>query len=131
MKNSGKHLMLASVVVVLFSAFSIDIVPTSESLARSICKKQGIVGDVSVNISLQDTQNIKMDVSALPQAIKSAVAPKYVAYAIDEAWAESTDRYKLVLKNGKTKLIVYYSADGEFLGQEAVKVAQLVTWSGE
>lgn len=114
MKNLGRHLALASVVVVLFSAFTIDIVPTSESLARSICKKQGIVGDVS----------------ALPQAIKSAVALKYVAYAIDEAWTESSDRYKLVLKNGKTKLIVYYSADGEYLGQEAVEVAQLVTWSG-
>lgn len=131
MKNLGRHLTLAAVIVVMFSAFTIDIVPTSESLARSICKKQGVTGDASINMNCQDNRNIKMDVSALPQAIKSAVVPKYVAYAIDEAWAESSDRYKLVLKNGKTKLIVYYSADGEFLGQEAVKVAQLVTWSGE
>ena len=51
----------------------------------------------------------------LPQAVKSAVISKYVAYAI-----------KLILKGDRNKLIVYYTADGEYLSQETVKTVQMV-----
>ena len=34
--------------------------------------------------------------------------------------------YKLILKGDRNKLIVYYTADGEYLSQETVKTVQMV-----
>lgn len=62
----------------------------------------------------------------LPQAVKSAVISKYVAYAIEQFSFEENSVYKLILKGDRNKLIVYYTADGEYLSQETVKTVQMV-----
>ena len=39
---------------------------------------------------------------------------------------EENSVYKLILKGDRNKLIVYYTADGEYLSQETVKTVQMV-----
>ena len=58
--------------------------------------------------------------------VKSAVISKYVAYAIEQFSFEENSVYKLILKGDRNKLIVYYTADGEYLSQETVKTVQMV-----
>lgn len=108
MGNIKRTLWIATVVgAFTLSAFAIDLVPTSASLLRKVEKKNEVWSD-------------------LPQAVKSAVISKYVAYAIEQFSLEDNSVYKLILKSGWNKLIVYYTADGEYLSQETVKTAQMV-----
>lgn len=86
---------------------AVDLVPTSESLLQKVEKKNEVRTE-------------------LPQAVKSAVISKYVAYAIEQFSFEENSVYKLILKGDRNKLIVYYTADGEYLRQETVKTVQMV-----
>ena len=104
MKNIKRTLWIAIVVgAFTLSAFAVDLVPTSESLLQKV--------------------EIRTE---LPQAVKSAVISKYVAYAIEQFSFEENSVYKLILKGDRNKLIVYYTADGEYLSQETVKTVQMV-----
>lgn len=108
MGNIKRTLWIAIVVgAFALSAFAIDLVPTSASLLREVEKKN----------------EMRID---LPQAVKSAVISKYVAYAIERFSLEENSVYKLILKSGRNKLIVYYTADGEYLSQEVIKAVQMV-----
>ena len=108
MKNIKRTLWTASVVgAFTLSAFAVDLVPTSESLLQKVEKKNEVRTE-------------------LPQAVKSAVISKYVAYAIEQFFFEENSVYKLILKGDRNKLIVYYTADGEYLSQETVKTVQMV-----
>ena len=60
----------------------------------------------------------QVTVGDVPSVVKSAIAARYSAYVIDEAFADGNSFYKLVLKNRGTKLTVYYSGNGEFLRKE-------------
>ena len=103
MKNIKRTLWIAIVVgAFTLSAFAVDLVPTSESLLQNEVRTE------------------------LPQAVKSAVISKYVAYAIEQFSFEENSVYKLILKGDRNKLIVYYTADGEYLSQETVKTVQMV-----
>ena len=127
MKNIKRTLWIAIVVgAFTLSAFAVDLVPTSESLLQKVEKKNEVRTE-------------------LPQAVKSAVISKYVAYAIEQFSFEENSVYKLILKGDqfiaiafqnqfinrilkgdRNKLIVYYTADGEYLSQETVKTVQMV-----
>ena len=108
MKNIKRTLWTAIVVgAFTLSAFSVDLGPTSESLLQKVEKKNEVRTE-------------------LPQAVKSAVISKYVAYAIEQFFFEENSVYKLILKGDRNKLIVYYTADGEYLSQETVKTVQMV-----
>ena len=107
MKNIKRTLWIAIVVgAFTLSAFAVDLVPTSESLLQKVEKNE-----------------VRTE---LPQAVKSAVISKYVAYAIEQFSFEENSVYKLILKGDRNKLIVYYTADGEYLSQETVKTVQMV-----
>ena len=104
MKNIKRTLWIAIVVgAFTLSAFAVD----SESLLQKVEKKNEVRTE-------------------LPQAVKSAVISKYVAYAIEQFSFEENSVYKLILKGDRNKLIVYYTADGEYLSQETVKTVQMV-----
>ena len=108
MKNIKRTLWTAIVVgAFTLSAFAVDLVPTSESLLQKVEKKNEVRTE-------------------LPQAVKSAVLSKYVAYAIEQFSFEENSVYKLILKGDRNKWIGYYTADGEYLSQETVKTVQMV-----
>ena len=62
----------------------------------------------------------------LPQEVRSAIASRYVAYAISSVFRDHEDNYKVILKSQSSKMIAFYSADGEYLKQEIVKPVQIV-----
>lgn len=66
--------------------------------------------------------------SELPQRVKSLVVTRYAAYCIDEVYKGAGQSYKMVLKNGTAKMVVYYSASGELLKKEVVKTPPIVAF---
>lgn len=60
----------------------------------------------------------EITVEKVPSVVKSAIAARYSAYVIDEAFASGNGFYKVVLKKRGSKLAVYYSGNGEFLRKE-------------
>lgn len=127
MNNLGKSFLVAvGIGAFVLSAFVIDIVPTSESLARSLTKKDRNTEISSVYTGIQNQEDAKIGLVDLPQVVKSAVISKYIAYSIEEVF-QHNEEYKIILKSDMARLIVYYDSVGEYLKQEVVKPVQLVS----
>lgn len=127
MDNLGKSFLVAiGIGAFVLSAFVIDIVPTSESMARNLTKKDRNTEISSVNTGIQNQEYAKIGLVDLPQVVKSAVISKYIAYSIEEVFQNNED-YKIILKSDMARLIVYYDGVGEYLKQEVVKPVQLVS----
>lgn len=127
MNNLGKSLLVAvGIGAIVLSAFVIDIVPTSESMARCLTKKERNTKISSINTGIHHQEYAEIELVDLPQVVKSAVISKYIAYSIDEVFQNNED-YKIILKSDRSRLIVYYDGVGEYLKQELVKPVQLVS----
>lgn len=130
MKNLKKNiLVILAIVSFLFLSFAIELVPSSAKvLENGIRKNTEQKGLQPIETYFMQNGNTygRIAIVDIPQAIRSAVLSKYVAYSIDDVFQDKADSYKLILKNGKNKLVVYYSEDGVFLKHEKVKVAEMV-----
>lgn len=126
-----KNIIIAVVAgVFIFSAFAAEIAPASGPKAPVSEKKVPAVGwnhEKNKPFRLEDTDCKKVEVTGLPQVIKSAVLSKFVAYSIEDAYQGIDGVYRLVLKSATSRRIAYYEEDGNYLKQEAVKGIQLVT----
>lgn len=72
-----------------------------------------------------ETVNLrKIDIDNVPLVVKSAIAARYSAYVVEEAFIEDNSYYKLMLKKRGSKLAVYYSGNGEFLRKETCNFMQ-------
>lgn len=131
MKNTGKGILIGAIAgTFLFSAFAFNLVSPSESISKGLDYKE-VVGserlpEGEVHFVLGDDTYARIEVSALPQAVRSAAMTRYVAYSITEAFRDHDDIYKLVLKSGNGNMITYYNGVGEHLGQETIKSVQIV-----
>lgn len=67
-----------------------------------------------------------VNVSDLPQEIRSEVSARFAAYAVSGAFKDHEDAYKIVLRNKQSKMYAFYNADGEYLRQETVKPVQVI-----
>ncbi len=130
MRNINRNILITTVVAaVVLVAFAVDIVPSSESLSQKMEKKELVQ---AVNFLENDALSMKIDnyvkisISELPQTVKSAVISKYVAYSIEQVFQAGNTVFRLVLKDKQKKLVVYYTADGEYLSQEVLENIQLV-----
>ena len=131
MKNIGKSALIVAVIgAITFSAYTINIVSTSESKVKGLEMKKNQqdtlepAGVVPFVLGCETYEPI--GVSELPQEIRSEVASRYVAYAVSKAYRDHEDSYKIVLRNKHSKMVAFYSADGEYLKQEIVKPVQVV-----
>ena len=124
--------MIIAVVagIFTFSAFIIDIVPSSETRAKMIPSRTKVVRVAQERMTSCPARGEKVGIDELPQAVKSAVISRFVAFSIEEAFRGKEDTYCLILKNGTSKRKAYYKEDGEYLKQEAVKEVQLVSLTG-
>lgn len=133
MKNINKNVWItAALGMFAFSVYAIDIVPTSASVARKMAVRNASVKPAeAAPADFLKAYNVpvKMEVSSLPKAVKSAVMTKYVAYAIAEAYRENDGTFRLILKNGDSKIMSYYSESGKYLKQEIMKTVQMVALS--
>lgn len=127
MENRGKNIWgLLALMALTLSFFAMDIVPSSESMAKGLEKRQirkTVVGGTSY---FAGENVICCGIEDLPQRVKSAVIGKYVAYSIDRIFRESNDVFKIVLKNQYSRLITYYSGEGEFLKQDVMEPVRIV-----
>lgn len=130
MKNIKQNIAVALIAgIFTFSAFAVDIVPSSESRAKMIppkAKVSAVKQDKVVSYPLKEYFGEEVEIAELPQALKSAVISKFVAFSIEKAFMNEGNTYCLTLKNGTSRRIAYYKEDGEYLKQEAVKEIQLV-----
>lgn len=131
MKNIGKSALIVAVVgAITFSAYAINIVSTSESKAKCLEVKKvrqdtlEPTGVVSFVLGCETYEPV--GINELPQEIRSEVASRYVAYAVSKVYRDHENSYKIVLRNKHSKMIAFYSADGEYLKQEIVKPVQVV-----
>ncbi len=131
MKNIGKSALVVAVVgAITFSAYTIDLVSTSESKAKCLEVKKANkdieepAGVVPFVLGCETYEPV--NVNDLPQEIRSEVAARYVAYAVSKVYRDHEDSYKIVLRNKTSKMIAFYSADGEYLKQEIVKPVQVI-----
>ena len=69
---------------------------------------------------------VKIEVSEIPNVVRTAVAAKFSAYVIDKVFKGDDDCYKLILKRNDKKITVYYNKNGEFQKEETDVSAQLV-----
>lgn len=122
MKNLLVNILVAVTIggfATLTSAMNlVSPVPTAEDTVQADTVKMCLSQNRSVDIQVQ--------IEELPRVVKSAVATKYAAYAIQKAYKGNDDTYKLILKNEDAKLIVYYEAGGAFLKAETVRTEQMV-----
>lgn len=130
MKNRGKDILVAAIVgIFILATLSIDIVPSSEAMAKKIVKREAVKNNVFSNntyFTMGQSTDTKIDLADLPQAVKSAVLEKYVAYSIDEVFCDVDGFYRLVLKNGDTRLMTFYAENGEYLRHEVLKSVKMV-----
>lgn len=131
MKNTGKSILIGAVAgTILCSAFAFNVVSTSESMARGLEYKEAVkaaqLPEGEVYFALGDDTYTRIEIAALPQALRSAVMTRYVAYSIAEAYKDHDNIYKLVLKNEVGKMITYYNGVGEYLSEETIKPVQMV-----
>ncbi len=131
MKNIGKGALVMAVVgAIIFSAYTINIVSTSESKVKCLKVKKieqdtlEPTGFVPFVLGCETYEPVS--VGELPQEIRSEVASRYVAYAVSKVYRDHEDSYKIVLRNKTSKMIAFYSADGEYLRHEIVKPIQVV-----
>lgn len=67
-----------------------------------------------------------IDVSEVPEAVAAAVSEDYEGYVVEQAAKGTDNSYRLLIKNGDRRLMVYYNEDGEFLKEEALDLETLV-----
>lgn len=122
MKNLLVNILVAATIggfATLSSAMNlVSPVSTAQDTVRTDTIKQYLSQNGLIDGQVQ--------IEELPQVVKSAIATKYAAYAIQEAYKGNDDTYKLILKNADAKLIVYYKAEGAFLKAETVRTEQMV-----
>ena len=111
--RSGIIVWMIAAVFGLF-VFLGSVTATCDSRLGNIVKK-----NIAVNY-------VKIEVSEVPNVVRTAVAAKYSAYVIDEAFKGDDDCYKLILKRNDKKITVYYNKTGEFQKEETDVSAQLV-----
>ncbi len=119
-KNIGIAVVLG---IFILSVFLTDIVPTSESIAKDLKINERL--NNHPEISRMSGKENGIVLSDLPQ-VKSAVISKYIAYSMETISREQESVFRIVLKNESSRLVVYYTEEGEYLRQEAVKPVQMV-----
>lgn len=125
MSNIRKNTWVAVVLgIFTLSVFVIDIVPTSESMVKELKIREKAKNQSPVCGT--DKGGNAVALADLPQAVKSAVISKYIAYSMEDISRDQQGIYRIVLKNENARLITYYTAEGEYLRQEAVKPVQMV-----
>lgn len=132
MKNRRKNIVIAVLVgIAICVAYTLNIVPTSESMGKNLRTEKSVQvaaeipgGVVLCTLGGNTFEPIGAD--ELPQAVRSGVATRYVAYSVKEVLKNKEDIYKLILKSESGKMIAYYSADGEYLKDEVVKPVQVI-----
>lgn len=82
--------------------------------------------EVPVLLAHNAVNYVKIEVSEIPNVVRTAVAAKFSAYVIDKAFKGDDDCYKLILKRNDRKITVYYNKNGEFQKEETDVSAQLV-----
>lgn len=113
MKKRNKNALIAAVAItILGTTYSLNIVPPSQTVWQNLKKEQLV--------------HHKSSSTTLPQSVRYAIAEKYVAHAVKEFSVTQEGNYKVILRNEHSRLIVYYSPDGEYLKQEMVKPIQIV-----
>lgn len=128
MKNLVLNILIAVAAALFAKTVSAVDFTTSLNEVRQDTVLLNTVKEISFS-SLSLAQNEifqdRIDISELPQPVKSAVAPRYAAYAIQQAY-KGNNMYKLLLVNAGLKLIVFYDANGNFLQEETVKSVKTV-----
>ncbi len=120
-----KNIVIAVVLgIFILSVFLTDIVPTSESIAKDLKINERL--NNHPEISRMSGKENGIVLSDLPQVVKSAVISKYIAYSMETISREQESVFRIVLKNESSRLVVYYTEEGEYLRQEAVKPVQMV-----
>lgn len=120
--RSGIIVWMIAAVFGLF-VFLGSVTATCDSRLGNIVKKNI---EVSVLLAGNAVNYVKIEVSEVPNVVRTAVAAKYSAYVIDEAFKGDDDCYKLILKRNDKKITVYYNKTGEFQKEETDVSAQLV-----
>lgn len=120
-KNIGIAVVLG---IFILSVFLTDIVPTSESIAKDLKINERLNNHPEISRMSEKENGIVL--SDLPQVVKSAVISKYIAYSMETISREQESVFRIVLKNESSRLVVYYTEEGEYLRQEAVKPVQMV-----
>ena len=120
-KNIGIAVVLG---IFILSVFLTDIVPTSESIAKDLKINERL--NNHPEISRMSGKENGIVLSDLPQVVKSAVISKYIAYSMETISREQESVFRIVLKNESSRLVVYYTEEGDYLRQEAVKPVQMV-----
>lgn len=122
MKNLLVNILIAAIIggfATFTSAMNlVSPVPTAQDSLQTDTTK--------LYLSQNGIIDAQVQIEELPRVVKSAVATKYAAYAIQKAYKGNDDTYKLILKNSDAKLIVYYKAEGTFLKAETVRTEQMV-----
>lgn len=125
MSNTGKNIWAALLLgIFTLSVFVIDIVPTSESMIKELKIREKAKNKPQVCGTCKGENAVVL--GDLPQVVKSAVISKYIAYSMENISRDQQGIYRIVLKNENARLITYYTEEGEYLRQEAVKPVQMV-----
>lgn len=120
MKNLVKSILVASTVSLFAtSASAVNFTSVQVNTVQDTIIEDTLKKDVPpVVLAQNEVTYEKVATTDVPQAVTSAVAAKYAAYTVDEAFKGSDKTYKLVLKNGDAKLTVIYNESGEFVKEE-------------
>lgn len=71
---------------------------------------------------------VRVELSNVPQIVKSEVAIKYAAYRIGESYRGSDDTYKLIIENGNSKLTLIYHKTGQCVKRDCQSAWKKVMW---
>ena len=102
MKHIGRNILIAGIVgAVTILAYTLNVVEPTDSKPENMPAKK------SMQSSIEATGSV-------PFVLISSV------------FRDHEDNYKVILKSQSSKMIAFYSADGEYLKQEIVKPVQVV-----
>ena len=131
MIHIGRNILIAGIVgAVTILAYTLNVVEPTDSKPENMPAKKSMqssieaTGSVPFVLGCETYEPVSKE--ELPQEVRSAIASRYVAYAISSVFRDHEDNYKVILKSQSSKMIAFYSADGEYLKQEIVKPVQVV-----
>lgn len=114
-------LLIATILFIIPAASVPAIAQTASTRDTSDSKNVEVLAQNQVRF-------VRVELSAVPQIVKSEVAIKYAAYRIGESYRGSDDTYKLIIENGNSKLILIYHKNGQCVKGDSQSAWKKVMW---
>lgn len=114
MKTFLKNAMLVAGLILFSFSLRANGETEMSKLPEDTLKKE------TETLVLRSTQVVYAQVrlAQVPVVVKSALASRFSAYVLSEAYKGNDSTYKLILKREEIKMTVYYSENGTFIKKE-------------